>query len=310
VRRLLVAAVAGGLVALATATGSPAQAPNLVGITNFPQTINSGQTVTISGFVSGAPGIDVTVRRYTTLHCTGTGIPVTVLTAGSNGSFTFTRQLAVNPPVAFGFISGLAANPSRKPDFNHGDACVNIGAGARLSATSQGSVTVDGTPFKSGVIGYGSTVDLGKGAAVNLSADSGSFKFYPASGQSSSFVPVRVALPVAKGKKKQKRQYVIEVRLSGGNLASCKQTKKTQGFRTESTTTKPPVRSLWGNGKGNYRTRGRYSSATVLGTIWLVQDGCNGTLTVVRRGKVLVVDFAKNKRYLVKAGQSYLAKPR
>ena len=33
---------------------------------------------------------------------------------------------------------------------------------------------------------------------------------------------------------------------------------------------------LWGNGKGKFRTDGKYSAATVRGTIWLVQDQCNG----------------------------------
>ena len=37
--------------------------------------------------------------------------------------------------------------------------------------------------------------------------------------------------------------------------------------------------SLWGNGKGKFRTSGKYSSATVRGTIWLTQDRCDGTLT-------------------------------
>ena len=43
---------------------------------------------------------------------------------------------------------------------------------------------------------------------------------------------------------------------------------------------------LWGNGKGKFRTSGKYSSATVRGTIWLVEDRCEGTLTKVTRGTV------------------------
>ena len=45
-------------------------------------------------------------------------------------------------------------------------------------------------------------------------------------------------------------------------------------------------RHLWGNGKGRFRTRGRHSSATVRGTIWLTKDSCNSTTTVVRSGTV------------------------
>ena len=65
---------------------------------------------------------------------------------------------------------------------------------------------------------------------------------------------------------------------------------------------------LWGNGKGKFRTNGKYSSATVRGTIWLVQDRCDGTLTKVTRGTVQVRDFRRKKTVTVKAGHSYLAR--
>jgi ferric-dicitrate binding protein FerR (iron transport regulator) len=71
---------------------------------------------------------------------------------------------------------------------------------------------------------------------------------------------------------------------------------------------KRPVRRLWGNGKGRFTTKGRYSSATVRGTKWLVQDRCDGTLTRVLRGIVLVRDFRARKNVSVRAGRSYLAK--
>jgi hypothetical protein len=66
--------------------------------------------------------------------------------------------------------------------------------------------------------------------------------------------------------------------------------------------------SLWGNGKGKFRTSGKYSSATVRGTIWLTQDRCDGTLTKVNRGTVQVRDFRLKKTVTVKAGKSYLAR--
>jgi hypothetical protein len=42
---------------------------------------------------------------------------------------------------------------------------------------------------------------------------------------------------------------------------------------------------LRGNAKGHFRTVGRFSAATVLGTNWGVRDRCDGTLTVVRAGQ-------------------------
>ena len=46
------------------------------------------------------------------------------------------------------------------------------------------------------------------------------------------------------------------------------------------------VRRLWGDGKGSFRTSGRYSAATVRGTRWLTEDRCDGTITRVVRGEV------------------------
>jgi hypothetical protein len=73
---------------------------------------------------------------------------------------------------------------------------------------------------------------------------------------------------------------------------------------------KPSKRHLWGDGKGAFRTSGKYSSATVRGTKWLVQDSCAGTLTRVVRGTVKVRDNVRHKTITVPAGKSYLAKPR
>jgi hypothetical protein len=65
---------------------------------------------------------------------------------------------------------------------------------------------------------------------------------------------------------------------------------------------------LRGTAKGRFRTAGRFASATVRGTDWGVRDRCDGTLTVVRRGVVVVRDFRLHKSVIVRAGQTYLAK--
>lgn len=69
------------------------------------------------------------------------------------------------------------------------------------------------------------------------------------------------------------------------------------------------TRSLWGNGNGRFRSRGRYSSAAVRGTRWLVQDSCAGTLTRVREGVVAVRDFVRDRRIVLRRGERYLAPP-
>jgi ferric-dicitrate binding protein FerR (iron transport regulator) len=68
------------------------------------------------------------------------------------------------------------------------------------------------------------------------------------------------------------------------------------------------VRRLWGDGKGRFRTRGRHGAATVKGTKWLTQDSCDSTLVRVKRGTVVVRDFAKKKTVTVKQGRSYVAR--
>jgi sugar lactone lactonase YvrE len=69
-------------------------------------------------------------------------------------------------------------------------------------------------------------------------------------------------------------------------------------------------RRLWGDGHGNFRTRGRNSSATVRGTRWLVEERCSGTLTRVARGVVEVRDVVRHRKVRVRAGKSYLARRR
>jgi len=61
---------------------------------------------------------------------------------------------------------------------------------------------------------------------------------------------------------------------------------------TASARRKKRVRRLWGDGKGAFRTAGRYSAATVRGTRWLTEDRCDGTVTRVVRGEVEVDAFA------------------
>lgn len=68
---------------------------------------------------------------------------------------------------------------------------------------------------------------------------------------------------------------------------------------------------LWGHDRGGrFRTHGRHSQATVRGTRWLVADRCDGTLTLVTRGSVVVRDTVSHQRLVLHAGESYLARNR
>jgi hypothetical protein len=275
-----------------------------ISISSFPATITTGQVVTITGSVSGDNGgTDITVKRYTLPRCSSGPSPVTVLTTDPSGTFTFSETLTTAPPVSYGFIVGLSQDPTRAPNFVNPDSCVTIGPSAQLSAKATGSVLVNGAPFTSGAVRYGAQVDLGASATLRLSTNVGNFLVFPQKGEKSSFVPVRVRVPA------KKSTFAVELRLVGGDIATCKKGgRKTQGFEAQAKK-KNPKRSLWANGKGVYRTRGQYSSATVRGTQWLTEDTCDGTRTYVKRGVVLVRDFVHKKTVVVRAGHSYLAKP-
>ena len=68
------------------------------------------------------------------------------------------------------------------------------------------------------------------------------------------------------------------------------------------------VRKLWSEGHGKYSTKGNYAAGAVLGTRWLTEDLCDGTLIHVVTDRVAVTNLVNHRHLTVKAGHSYLAK--
>jgi streptogramin lyase len=101
----------------------------------------------------------------------------------------------------------------------------------------------------------------------------------------------------------------VDLYLRGGNFAACtRATAGRRGGRVASAASTRRVRRLWGRDSGgSFRSHGRHSHATVRGTRWLTEDRCDGTLTRVTEGAVVVRDFARHRRVVVRAGHSYLA---
>ena len=66
------------------------------------------------------------------------------------------------------------------------------------------------------------------------------------------------------------------------------------------------LQTLRASAHGSFRTKGRYSAATVRGTVWDTIDRCDGTLTIVYSGMVLVTDSVTHQTIAVHAGHSYL----
>jgi hypothetical protein len=108
---------------------------------------------------------------------------------------------------------------------------------------------------------------------------------------------------IFKAKQPKKKGGVTDIVLRGGLFGCTARTAADQAHASVLSRR----RRLWGRGRGRFRTRGLYSSGSVRGTIWLTQDTCAGTLTLVIRGAVEVTDFTTGETHLVKAGHRYLA---
>jgi hypothetical protein len=95
---------------------------------------------------------------------------------------------------------------------------------------------------------------------------------------------------------------VIELALRGGRFPHC------DGACTSATRRRATVRRLWGNAKGNFRTRGRYAACTIRGTNWMVEDHPGDTVVKMRRGTGLVRDFVVDRDVVLNTGQTYVAR--
>jgi hypothetical protein len=103
----------------------------------------------------------------------------------------------------------------------------------------------------------------------------------------------------------QAKTGLADMTLVGGNFSVCP-----KAARAGRAAKGGSIRQLWGAGKGKFRTKGRYATASIRGTTWLTDDRCNGTLIKVTQGSVTVRDLVARKSVVVKKGQSYLAKKR
>jgi CSLREA domain-containing protein len=109
--------------------------------------------------------------------------------------------------------------------------------------------------------------------------------------------------------KRRSAKGLTDLVLKGGSFNRCgSATQGKRGKRASASLSRRTIRRLRANAQGRFRTSGRNSAATVRGTRWETIDRCDGTLTKVTRGTVVVRDFRKKKNVIVKAGKSYLAR--
>jgi Domain of unknown function (DUF4214) len=100
----------------------------------------------------------------------------------------------------------------------------------------------------------------------------------------------------------------VTLLLLTGPLTGCKARTTSGVLQAGPRPGKKVIRHVWGNAKGKFRTRGKYASATVRGTLWETLDYCDGTLVLVRSGRVDVLDVVRNVHHLVTGGQSFFAR--
>jgi hypothetical protein len=96
---------------------------------------------------------------------------------------------------------------------------------------------------------------------------------------------------------------LVQLNLQAPNTANCRSGQSSQPKLSAGV-----LALLHASVNGSFRTRGRFSSATVRGTEWTTAEQCNGTLTRVQRGVVDVHDFRTGASVAVSAGQSHLAR--
>ena len=173
-------------------------------------------------------------------------------------------------------------------------------AGKKVNAQPSGGTVKVELPGKKGFkvlkvgqqIPVGTTVDTTKGRVTLVTAAKGAATYQ------ADFYDGVFKVGQAKGSKLTTLTLAAKLACKGsGKAASAAKKRKKK-------------RRLWGDGHGRFRTKGSFSSATVRGTKWLVQDTCTTTTTTVKRGKVAVRDFVKKKTVIVKAGKKYVARRR
>ena len=107
------------------------------------------------------------------------------------------------------------------------------------------------------------------------------------------------------------RNGLVVATLTGGSFAVCPTAQERSHLARASSkhaSSKHVVRKLWSEGHGSYSTKGNYAAGAVLGTRWLTEDLCDGTLIRVVTDRVAVTNLVNHRHVTVKAGHSYLAK--
>ena len=274
--------------------------------------VGRGVVYTITGVNPGASVVTTGADGTALINWVGAKVGTDTLTAfvdrDGNGVWDVNTEPRQIVTVTFAPLPPPVAGKSVNVQVVSGTVLIKTpGSGPRATGPAKGFVPLTG-PLQ---IPVGSQLDTTKGrVALTSASDTGGAKT-----QSSDFYRgiFQVKQTVPKKKPSKPAALTTDIVMKGQIARS--QCAPLKGARAAAEAAKKKKKGpkavlgqLWGNGKGKFRTNGKYAAATVRGTIWLVQDRCEGTLTKVTRGTVQVRDFKRKKTVTVKAGHTYLAR--
>jgi hypothetical protein len=303
-----------------------AVAPKFGGPVSVPATVTSGESATFAAaasddwsqptvawdFGDGGSGTgDIVTHTYTT---PGTyTVSVTATDAAGNSVAAPSRQVEVvapPPPVP------PVDTPTEGKDFNASEVSGTVLVSVPKGKSAGRVLARKPVPRAAAAIkppkGYRPFRPLGRDDNIPvgsiLDASRGVTRLTMAANKSGSKLQKgKFSEGVFKTKQTTKSPLTTAVMLGGGNFRrDCRK----RGRALTAARRRRPHRQLFGNVKGRFRTRGRHSTATVRGTEYIVKDRCDGTLTIVKRGRVVVRDLVRHRNHLVRAGHRYLARPR
>jgi uncharacterized repeat protein (TIGR01451 family) len=288
--------------------GGPNTATGVVLRTPVPAnaTLVSAKTTLGNGCTLGA-----TARCFIGTLTPGASATVTmVFTTSQAGPLTITPFVEADYDTNAVNNSTFASAPVLSPDAPPPPPSAPTQPGT-YNAVGSGTIRVNGVDHPADqlfVLNSGDIVDVTDGVITFTAAD-GSYGTFSSSrivaarrtssrtASDNVLARFRVDQPAAAGDP-------TTLTLVDGDFTTC------TAPRSVSAAGQKPVRQLWGSAKGKFRTVGRYSAATIRGTVWLTQDRCDGTLTQVVESVVDVLDLSLQKTVAVNPGQTYLALPK
>lgn len=300
--------------------GLPEQ-PDLISLAPVSQTNWVGEqvthTATISASVPAEHRVGVTVT-FTVLQGPSEGRTFTAVT-DSNGAASFTYTIpAPNQPLAT--LPNAGADQIQASFFDGRNTIGSNWVGQGWSKAAFGLAVPDRPPALIKQPGDATftaanpTQDLPPGTTVDISGDRG-LSIINYNGRKMTFlgVPDRVASRFTLINGLRSPGKPIRIKLTGGRFDRCTGSSRSpqvhsRGGQADKKKPGKPVRRLWASGKGRYITSGKYASAEVRGTFWLISDYCDGTLVKVRSGRVIVTNLKTKQKIIITSGHAVFIK--